>query len=72
MPAGRVATPSSSPPWPGQVPASAALPAWPRYTAADRAVMVIGAKPSVTYAPHGDRLDSWARLAPPTRTPLDF
>jgi para-nitrobenzyl esterase len=53
-------------------PASAALPAWPRYDPAGRAVMMIGPDPSVAHDPHGARLDQWAALAAVTRRALDL
>jgi para-nitrobenzyl esterase len=54
------------------VPASAALPPWPRYDPAGRAVMMIGPGPSVAHDPHGARLDQWAALAAVTRPALDL
>jgi para-nitrobenzyl esterase len=53
-------------------PASAALPPWPRYDPAGRAVMMIGPDPSVIRDPHGARLDQWADLAAVTRRALDL
>jgi para-nitrobenzyl esterase len=53
-------------------PASAALPPWPRYDPAGRAVMMIGPEPSVAHDPHGDRLDQWAALTAVTRRALDL
>jgi para-nitrobenzyl esterase len=48
----------------GDEPASRRLPAWPRYTSAERTIMTISGEPGARPDPYRDRLDFWAKLPP--------